>query len=89
MAVVGNSVTLDAPLTNSLDSKLSRATVAAYSWLGRIERVGIEYLKCESDFDSSNPNDEEHAWDAIGLISFLAILSSGGYSNAKLWAILE
>jgi Family of unknown function (DUF6298) len=66
-AVDGDRVTLDAPITTALDRKFGGATLAACSWPGRIEQVGVENLRCESAFDASNPADEEHAWDAIDL----------------------
>ena len=67
MAVDGPVVTLDAPLTTSLDADLGGGTVQGYSWEGRIERVGVEDLRCESAYDASNPRDEQHAWDAVRL----------------------
>ncbi|WP_165072433.1 DUF6298 domain-containing protein [Paludisphaera rhizosphaerae] len=64
-AVDGAVMTLDAPLTDAIDAKLGTATIQRYTWDGRIERVGVEDLRCESAFDPSNPRDEEHAWDAV------------------------
>lgn len=61
------TVTLDTPLTQAFDAKLSVGTVRKYTWAGRVERVGVENLRCESSFDKSNSKDEQHAWDAIGL----------------------
>ena len=65
--VSGDEVTLDAPLTTALEQALGGATVAAYVWPGRIEDVGVENLRCESEFDPDNPSDEEHSWMAISL----------------------
>jgi hypothetical protein len=65
--VDGDTITLDAPLTQAFDAKLAVGTVRKYTWAGRIERVGVESLRCESAFDNANPKDEQHAWDAIGL----------------------
>lgn len=66
-AVVGAEIALDAPLTTALERRFGGGTVTAYSWPGRIENVGVENLRCESEFDARNPLDEEHAWTAIGL----------------------
>lgn len=66
-AVEGNTLTLDAPITNSLDAKLGGGTVARYEFPGRIERVGVEHLRCVSEFDRAFPQDEEHAWAGIAL----------------------
>jgi len=66
-AVDGAEVMLDAPLTVAFDARLARGRVQAYSWPGRIAEVGVENLRCESEFDRANPRDEQHAWDAIAL----------------------
>ncbi len=65
--VEGDTVTLDCPLTAALDATLATATVRPYTWPGRIARVGIEGLRCESAFDRANPHDEEHSWNAVGV----------------------
>ena len=65
--ISGDEVTLDAPLTTALEQVFGGATVAAYVWPGRIEDVGVENLRCESEFDPGNPMDEEHAWMAVSL----------------------
>jgi hypothetical protein len=61
----GDSVTLDAPVTTALDAALGEATVQRYAWPGRISHVGVENLRCESDFAADRPGDEEHAWMAV------------------------
>lgn len=61
----GETITLDAPITSCLDSKYVRATVRRYSWPGRVRRVGIENLRCESAFDPKNRHDEDHAWCGV------------------------
>jgi hypothetical protein len=61
----GDTVTLDAPLTTALDATHGRATVRRYVWPGRVRRVGVENLRCESAFDPANPHDEDHAWTGI------------------------
>jgi hypothetical protein len=63
--VDGNTIALDAPLTTALDAALGRSTVRRYAWPGRVRRVGVEGLRCESAFDPDNPHDEEHAWDGV------------------------
>ncbi len=61
----GDTITLDAPLTTALDASQGECRVLPYSWPGRISRVGVENLRCESAFNRGNPKDEEHAWTAI------------------------
>lgn len=65
IAVNGNTLTLDVPLTTALDSTYGGGTVAVYSWPGRIYNIGIENLRCESIYDKNNPKDEAHRWMAI------------------------
>jgi hypothetical protein len=64
-AISGNQVTVDAPLTNAFEQQYGGGDVYAYSWPGRIEKVGIESLKGRSEFTS--PTDEDHSWTFIEL----------------------
>jgi hypothetical protein len=63
--VDGNTISLSAPLTTALDATHGRGTVQRYVWPGRVRRVGVENLSCESAFDKDNPHDEEHAWTGV------------------------
>jgi hypothetical protein len=65
MKVDGDAVTLDAPVTSSLDAAHGRCAVRRYSWPGRIGRIGVENVRCESAFDRDNPHDEDHAWAGV------------------------
>ena len=67
LAVAGSKITLDAPLTVSLESRYGGATVQAYTQSGYVENSGIENLRCESAFNAENLVDEDHAWNAIDL----------------------
>src|SRR6185312_6885573 len=67
VAVTGNELTLDAPITTALDSSYGGGLVARYEWPGRISEVGVENLECRSSYDPSNPKDEAHSWMAITL----------------------
>ncbi len=64
-AIEGNRVTLDAPITTSLEKELGGGFVATCTWPGRITNVGIENLTLESTFDAANAKDEDHSWCAI------------------------
>ncbi len=66
-AIDGDGITLDAPLTTALDTAYGGGKVAGYHWPGRIEQVGVENLRCISDYDTENPKDEAHSWMAITL----------------------
>lgn len=65
VAVKGDRITVDAPLTTALDEKFGGGTIAPLAWPGRLLQVGVENLACESTFDAANPLDEEHAWGAV------------------------
>jgi hypothetical protein len=58
-----NRVFLDTPLTNSLEQKYGGGTFQKFSYPGRIENVGVEFLRGESDYASST--DEAHSWDFV------------------------
>jgi hypothetical protein len=60
-----NEVTLNAPLTMTLDDVYGTAKVTVYSWPGRIEQIGIENILMKSTYNASNPKDEEHRWQGI------------------------
>ncbi|WP_299582527.1 DUF6298 domain-containing protein [Mucilaginibacter sp.] len=66
-AVNGNTITIDAPLTTSLDSAYGGGTIAKYEWPGRIEQTGVENLRLQSAYDVNNTKDEAHRWEAITL----------------------
>lgn len=64
-AIEGNRITLDAPLTTSLERDFGGGRLCTYEWPGRIAQVGVENLRCVSAYDPANPRDEEHAWMAV------------------------
>lgn len=64
-AINGNTITIDVPITTSVDEKYGGGTIARYSWPGRIHNVGIENISLVSDFNRSNPKDEAHRWMAV------------------------
>lgn len=61
----GNRVTVDAPITTAIEASFGGALLRAYSWPGRIHHVGVENLRCVSEFDSENLKDENHSWMAV------------------------
>jgi len=65
VAVSSESITLDVPLTNSLDPQYGGGSVAKYTWDGQIRNVGVENIRCISTFDQLNAKDENHRWMAI------------------------
>lgn len=66
-AAEGHTLTLDAPITTALDAKVGGGTVSRYDFPGRIDHVGVENLRCVSEFNPAFPKDEEHAWFCVTL----------------------
>lgn len=63
--IEGDTVFFDGPITTELDADFGQSYVVGYQWPGRIENVGVENLKCVSEYDSCNPKDEEHSWICV------------------------
>lgn len=64
-AIEGKKVTIDAPLCNALERKYGGGYIYKYDFPGRIEQVGVEYIRGVSEFE--HETDEDHAWNFIGL----------------------
>ena len=64
-AVTPEAITIDVPLTMSLDPQYGGGYVLPLCWTGRINKVGVENLCCDSEYDVTNPKDENHRWQAI------------------------
>ena len=67
IAINGNQLTIDVPLTTALDTNYGGGLVSGFSWNGRIEKTGIENLILQSEYDPANAKDEAHRWVAISL----------------------
>ncbi|TWU24555.1 hypothetical protein Pla144_34390 [Bythopirellula polymerisocia] len=63
--IEGDRVFVDAPLPQSFDQTYGGGTIRRYTWTNRIENVGIENLRGDSDFTS--PTDENHAWEFVSI----------------------
>jgi len=62
-----NTIFLNAPITTELVADMGQCKVVKYQWPGRIENIGIENLSCQSEYDASNPKDEDHSWICINM----------------------
>lgn len=67
MAVNGNMLTLDAPITCSIEKRWGGAKAIIYEHKGMVSECGIENLSLESDYNHALPMDEDHCWDGIYL----------------------
>ncbi|MDP3915187.1 MAG: DUF6298 domain-containing protein [Bacteroidota bacterium] len=64
---VQKQITIDAPITTSLESIYGGGAVQKIIQDERINHVGIENLELKSDYDRNNKHDEEHSWIAIAI----------------------
>lgn len=64
-AVKGNQVTLNAPITCSIEQRWGGAKAMVYEDKGKISECGVENLSLESDYDHARPFDEDHCWDGV------------------------
>lgn len=64
-AIDGDLITIDAPLPSSLDANYGGGFIYRYTYPERLEEVGIEYLRGDSEFTSRT--DENHGWTFIAL----------------------
>lgn len=61
-----DGIQLDAPLSMTLDQQMGECYVqriASNDW--RLSQVGVENLTIDSEYDTQNAKDENHAWDGI------------------------
>ncbi|MDR0811444.1 MAG: DUF6298 domain-containing protein [Paludibacter sp.] len=59
------SITLDAPLTCALEQRFGMGYVSRCNDSGVLRNVGVENLRCVSEFNPDNMKDEHHRWMAI------------------------
>ena len=64
-AVNGNQITLDAPITCSIERRWGGAKAIVYENQGLVAECGVENLSLESDYDHARPLDEDHCWDGV------------------------
>ena len=65
LQVDGSSVTLDAPITSSIECRYGGAKAIVYEQPGLISDCGVENLSLESDYDHTLQMDESHCWDGV------------------------
>jgi hypothetical protein len=61
--IQGNTIFIDNPVVMSIEKQYGGAAIYQYSIAGRLSKVGIERLRCESTYDSDTA--EDHGWTAI------------------------
>ncbi|MDR2804830.1 MAG: DUF6298 domain-containing protein [Dysgonamonadaceae bacterium] len=60
-----DAIAIDVPLTHALSADYGMGFVSRYRWNGRIRQVGVENLRCVSEYNPENTKDENHRWMAI------------------------
>ena len=58
-----NKIFIDNPVVMAMEEQYGGGEIYKYSFDGRISKVGIENLLCESEY--SGDQDEDHGWDAV------------------------
>ena len=58
--IEGNRLTVDAPLTCAIEQQYGGGTIRKYTWSGRIQNCGVEFLRGVSDYVAAD--DESHGW---------------------------
>jgi hypothetical protein len=61
----GNTIYIDNPVVMALEKQYGGGFIFKYQFNGRLSKVGIEKLRCESTFTSDTS--EDHGWTAIQL----------------------
>jgi len=64
-AVEGNFITIDAPVTTTIDQRYGGAKVVTAHNSAEITECGVENLTLKSAVNTWNPKDEDHCWDAV------------------------
>ena len=67
LAVNGRELTLDAPITCSLETRYGGAVAVVYEQPGMVRESGVENLTLESVCNPTLPMDESHCWDGVYL----------------------
>ena len=61
--IEGNKIFIDNPIVMQMETKYGGGEIYKYNFAGRVENIGIENLKCQSEFTSDTA--ENHGWDAV------------------------
>ncbi len=67
VAIDGNKLTIDAPIVDYIDNQYAKGYVYTYTWDDKIEEVGVESMRLESEY--TNETDEEHGWRGVSFIN--------------------
>ncbi|MEO7311813.1 MAG: hypothetical protein ABIX01_15520 [Chitinophagaceae bacterium] len=68
-AIVGNTITIDAPIVDPIQTVYGGGYIYPANPVGRITNCAVENMRLESRYDINNTADEQHGWQAIKLLS--------------------
>ncbi|WP_282939104.1 hypothetical protein [Paenibacillus sp. RC67] len=79
--IEGNVVTIDAPITNAIEARWGGGRLFPYDDKGRIEQVGLENLRIDSDFDpeitdtqvDARPGNTTYCADESHIVNFVTL----------------
>ncbi len=63
VAIDGNTITIDAPIVDTIEDRFGGGEVFRADLSGRVTEVGVEDLRLVSEYDGDE--DEKHGWNAI------------------------
>jgi hypothetical protein len=65
--IVGNTITINLPIVDVMETQYGGGEIYQVSVPGRIEKCGVEKLRIQSYYDPNNDEDENHAWIGVKL----------------------
>lgn len=78
-AVKSDTIVIDAPVVDVVDTAYAAAYLRKYTWNGRISNVGLENIRLVSEYASLD--DENHGWNAVKLDN----VENGWVRNIEAW----
>jgi len=63
--ITGNTITVDLPIVDVMETQYGGGEIYKINVTGRIEHSGIEHLRIISDYDTTDVEDEDHAWIGV------------------------
>jgi hypothetical protein len=82
VAIEGNRITVDVPLTNALEREYTDASVSKYTFPTRTARIGIERLASRADFDPESDLGDGMFIEVNGVMnSWVREVHSDGYES--------
>lgn len=62
--IEGDKIYMDNPVVMQIDARYGGGYIFGYTYKGRLQEIGVENLRCESEYNGDE--DEDHGWNAVG-----------------------